>query len=890
MIPHCHSGNHEEPEKEKGSGGWLKTHSETYGDGTLLCLDLNRHNAGCCGCDEHNPGGPDVVYIAHLSSGLRVFTNAVRIGSAAAAPIYPNQLRWLDSDQASTSYYDKVMCWDALWGWGGGGPISTTHSNLYTSMRFDVIGDHDFCGGSPSFFDVTKHRNGDAITYYAIPGTQYRVDFRREGGVKGMYRLHIGGADGAFKLHVNGTSYTSTSNGTFAPAPAGADNVAYIECVGAGSGWIGYSFIDKDGIPRYSERLYFNAIGIEIAQKETYKLWTDTNSVSLTLTHTPPAGDTITWTVSPSGLNVNTSVGNVFKFTPSGSESKKYTVTAKSTKFPSMQDECMVIVAKVGIDNSDAKQFVPGVETQTVTYTISPASFELNANSIKAEVFRGDADSGTPIRTVTTGLQRYGTSTWGWDGKLDNGTLATPTNYTVKISIGTSGSQGMSGASTNVAVEVHSFEYVGGGNIYANFTTGILDNHPTNLYAIVKLKSKNGTGIPSPVPFTVHFTATEGSGNATTNNAFQYATGYFLGKKGDTNAHYWASAPKSVSVGSTNGYWTTAYGNVVTTDSNDLGRAYMAFLPSGVGGDTFTLRANLTNIGETNILRTATTNVVVWRSAYFDRRRMGGETHIDDHATATSIRPYFETATRETYMRYDASASVSNLSSAASVKYIGLWTNDTVTGVYQRQDWAAKLPSENPSAQQWTNAIHCLDLLGNTISSNAQTQAQAAIRILASNWVVRVEREFLAMEDRWVIDNAPADTVIAIQYYHPKYSPEPDRLTSEWDKSQTDTWLKFPINGTDRHPDDAWGGSFLGTYYAPFKKGQITIAKGYGAKTRCIVAHEVGHATKDIFHRKSFGTGDHSSTAGLMFPTMNTTDPQPLQLNQEEVKILKGGN
>ena len=159
-------------------------------------------------------------------------------------------------------------------------------------------------------------------------------------------------------------------------------------------------------------------------------------------------------------------------------------------------------------------------------------------------------------------------------------------------------------------------------------------------------------------------------------------------------------------------------------------------------------------------------------------------------------------------------------------------------------------------------------------------------------WGTRLEGEFASAEPQWVSANVPAGAMVAIQYYHPKYSPDADRQTTEWGGTNQNSWIKFPINGSDRHPDDAWGGSFLGTSYnSSGNQKKITVPRITNSSgvidnldTRVSIVHEVGHASKYFFERASFGSGDHLGMPGLMDPPGSTN-----KFNSTEEKILKGG-
>jgi len=281
--------------------------------------------------------------------------------------------------------------------------------------------------------------------------------------------------------------------------------------------------------------------------------------------------------------------------------------------------------------------------------------------------------------------------------------------------------------------------------------------------------------------------------------------------------------------------------------------------------------------------------------------KMVGENHIDINALESNIRFYFET-TAQTFVRYNTSVTVTELNPDQNVKYIGLW--DAAASNRQKANWAAKktvvnhqilfgphagfvVTNEEPTPQEWTNAIHGVGA--------AQTTARTAIIRKAQAWAERVQDEFFAMEDQWVRDNAPTDTIIAIHYYHPKYSPDDDGETTVWGGYTNNNWLVVNFGRPhDVHPDARWG-EFEGTSY---EEGKITIPRitdSTGAinnvRTRVATTHEITHGTRSFFHRANIRNdnpvdpdNDHSSSnTGLMDPTASQ-----FQFNQQECKILKG--
>jgi len=270
---------------------------------------------------------------------------------------------------------------------------------------------------------------------------------------------------------------------------------------------------------------------------------------------------------------------------------------------------------------------------------------------------------------------------------------------------------------------------------------------------------------------------------------------------------------------------------------------------------------------------------------------MVGQHHIDENASEANIQPYFNAA----FVKYETSPTVTEMAVEQSVKYIGLW--DTTAPGNQRQNWSEKkanvnhmiqrgpharqtVTTEIPTPQEWIDSESVNNLVKDIARTNITKKAQA--------WAERIMNENLASEAQWVIDNFPMGTIVAIEYYHPKFNQEANDVTDEWNINLSYEWLKVYVRNTrTRHPDGFFG-NLQGTSYG---NGRITIAKVTNPPngeiddllTRKNIVHEVVHSTKDLFKRAEFGLGDHSTEPGLM-------DPQGTQhqFNTKEIKILRG--
>jgi len=491
-----------------------------------------------------------------------------------------------------------------------------------------------------------------------------------------------------------------------------------------------------------------------------------------------------------------------------------YTITARHNTYTNLIAKSELVAVKLDIDEID-NFFAPGEENMSVKYSIKPDNF--TSVSAKVEIFKNTIQGDLVYKDET--IPKNGKHTLSWDGKGNqgnyNGKWITPGFYAVKISAKLDANTSVWVDKTSgTSVSVHSIEIVSDkietdGKIFMNFIAGLLDNIGfTDFHALVKLRKKDGTGVAMQVPITVHFTATEGANNTAKNDSFEYSTGNFLGKKNDAAAVYWQSNPKSVSPASADSYKTTSQSTTITTAGGDLGKSFMTLLPSGVGGDTFELKAEVRADNNSTILA-ATTNTVVWRKVEFSNilemtngSGMPNETHIRDNATKALIQPYF-TGTASTFVEYEIDMSnIGTIDADKSVPHIGLWVDDPTLG-YQ-QDWTViqqkiNLPgdprNETPTQQQWDSAIH----------SNGIVQATARndIIALAQKWVNRIDAIFITSENTWLA-TMPSNTLVSIKYYHPKYNSHAnDWQTSEWGNY---TWLTVNIPGITqpRQPDGWW--------------------------------------------------------------------------------------
>lgn len=405
--------------------------------------------------------------------------------------------------------------------------------------------------------------------------------------------------------------------------------------------------------------------------------------------------------------------------------------------------------------------------------------------------------------------------------------------------------------------------------------------------ALVKLKKVDGSPTLTPVPLRVTFSfADPGAANTAKTDSFKYDATHWLGKKGDADLVHFEAHISHTTTSDTD-FKKTCRALAIPDAGADQGKSRAWFLPSGVGGDEFTLKAAIIHTGGARLGDKSADKFVIWRFVKFDKiYEMNGETHVSVNGATGVISPVFDPA----FVRYTAGAPIA-IDATHSVKYLGLW-GGTAT---PQKSWAtvsAKTPAETPTAQEITDATYNG---ADPVKILAMGLARAAIILKAQAWADRIDTDFNACMDAWVTAAAiPENALVAIKYYHPKYSHGGgDYQTTQWrlGGAATPAWLRVGAfsNGAGGHyytnldPDGLWvnwGGLSHGS-------GRVTVPTGNPAATvKQVVRHEAGHATNSFFKREDFGPSlDHSvSNAGIMYfeTTGGTT------FTDREKKILRG--
>lgn len=540
-------------------------------------------------------------------------------------------------------------------------------------------------------------------------------------------------------------------------------------------------------------------------------------------------------------------------------------------------------------------RFAPSVE-KVGTYTIDDV--DVMASSCKLELFhtvKGVMDETKPLWTKSLSAAEYkdGEHKLEWDGKISGhsggadypGDWLSPhfSPYKLRITL-PGGSPEKQEATFKIEVAEIALELKDTEN--KRFYMNDVDRRFETI-ATVKLKKTDGSAVLTKVPVRVDFSfAPPGADNTAKDASYKYADPKCLGKKSDAEAIHWAA------LGATNSTSVDMYkqSSIVLTDvadGADLGKAKVYFLPAGVGGDVFTLKAGVKDSNDTVLLSKDADAHTVWRFVDFKNiYEMDGQTHVSRNGATATISPVYDPC----FVRYTAGAPT-GIPTAKSVKYIGLWGG---TGTPQKS-WVtmqAKLPAETPTPTEIAEATY---VGTDPIRVGKRTTAQAAIKAKAQAWATRIDSDFHSVMDTWVTDAAiPNDALVAIQYYHPKYSYSGgDYQTNEWKLggASVPAWLTVDVFSdgqgghfyTGKNPDDYWI-NWAGLSHG---NGIVTVPLGNSdAIVKQVVRHEAGHATNSFFKREEFGPSlDHSaSIAGIMY---YSTDGGTTFTDREK-KILRG--
>jgi hypothetical protein len=511
-------------------------------------------------------------------------------------------------------------------------------------------------------------------------------------------------------------------------------------------------------------------------------------------------------------------------------------------------------------------RFAPASENCSIEY-----GFRRRAPGSQVSLVIHDRDNNVVLRNDSLGSGADRDDVFGWDGKDSGGRYVnlekSPFRITLQLASGLSQER-------DVKVEISTIA------ILNQDSPKIVMNDPAHKFAsiaTVMLKKTDGNDVACAIPCKVEFSYLDPAPDNTA-KASSFSTrggvhvgtvttsaGVNLGKRAAPPSEVFWEAHADCTAASSDGYKEKCKVDVITAAGTDQGKAKVWFKPSGVGGDTFKIKATVYGSDGTTVVKTEESVVLtVWRRVSFTAYEMVGQTHISTYGTAVVMAGYY---TADTYVEY-ALGAVNAIAAQFSVDYVGLWDHAAMA----QKDWATwqvKTIAETPTAAE------LLDARG--AAGPARTVARAAIKAKANAWRDRINAQYDSALQSWATDaGVPANSVVAAGYEHPKYSadaPDADSVTREW---RGLPWLNIEVEGNDVRPDDRWVDG-QGLSYG--QRAYILAGPG-AARMKIVIAHEAGHETKNQFERADFGAGDHSAAAGLMDPTGSLASFTPAEKNK----------
>jgi hypothetical protein len=565
-----------------------------------------------------------------------------------------------------------------------------------------------------------------------------------------------------------------------------------------------------------------------------------------------------------------------YRSIPSGSCSVKFTQFYKDI-VAQLETGSFAPVAPLSPDEKAKKlvltridpYFAPEVEVLNIQYDIQNLENDavlLEIESLKAPgktLFRRELSAGEKV----SGDGKILT----WDGKANEGQKSghwigpDDSPYVVTLKAPSDGLEDQK----QTQVEIYKIEM----EIDAPKNKIILNVPETKILVTAKvlIKKKAGGGTVTPIDMYVVFTYIANGANISAKDSFAYNPPQTLGKGGDASAVYWEPHSEHPSTTPDN-YNKTCKSQIITAAGPKRGTAKTWFRPSGVGGNQYKAKAEVfASDGTTNLAHKETVEVTIWRKVVFNPYEMDGLTHVSQNGTNAIMANFY---TADTYVEYELGKS-NVIAKANSVQYFGLWEHSTQSQLV----WAthsAKTAAETPTPAEEADA--------NGPPGHQQTAARAAIQAKADAWRDRIIAAHDAGDKDWATDaNIPIDTIIGVDSDHPKFAanaPDSDSTTREWTAFP---WLKITVPDVPNpvKPDERW--EYVQGFVYKKRAYIFKLPPNKTARTRVVIAHEVGHATKNQFKREVFGPGDHTAAAGLMDTTGSKSN-----FTGGEKKILRG--
>ncbi|MBU0983967.1 MAG: hypothetical protein KKA42_08860 [candidate division Zixibacteria bacterium] len=452
-----------------------------------------------------------------------------------------------------------------------------------------------------------------------------------------------------------------------------------------------------------------------------------------------------------------------------------------------------------------------------------------------------------------------GKDTWKWNGKDKDGAWVSPLKSPFTVTIKSPTYQKIkTSKKVNVTIRGVALE------IDAPDSRLIMNTPPPDgtiaVAGVVLLKKADGSGVATRIPLDVAFEVLAAPrGNASKTDSFKYQASKYLGSRGDADHIHW-ELPADSHGDSDDSLKKKCLVRTRVEDTPDRGKAKVFFKPSGVGGDQHEIQATVFSAdGKSKLATEKSGKLTVWRKIDFDKiYTMRGETFIDNATKHSEIAPAYETKGYVLYTR----GTVTTLNANLTVKYIGLYKS---SGTHQ-WDWPTDYSPqklEDSAYDLRPTAAELADYAGADAAKKAA--AKTKIEAKAQKWFSAVVSAYLVSVTNWFAAagiNEMENSLLGVQYYHPKLSGQGDGATNFW-PANISINLANPGSGLNKpgHPDRAtW------RIVAGFSRNNLAVVfKNYpdddDLQNTC--RHEIGHATKSAFKRASFGTGDHSGS-GLM--------------------------
>lgn len=529
--------------------------------------------------------------------------------------------------------------------------------------------------------------------------------------------------------------------------------------------------------------------------------------------------------------------------------------------------------------------FAPGDDNCNIDYEFRRRGRQVGTTvSLKIQ----DRHNTVMYESTLLGLAADRSDQYVWNGRDTSNNLVTPHNspYTITLKI-----SNVITRTCQVRVEVRNI------TIWTRQRTRVYMNTPdtpVDTVATVMIRRINNSNAVAKMPVEVKWSFDEHANNTAAASTHQYlaAGNKRLGKKGNATAVHWEAHPNcSGTTQSDDTYYQTCRVKTVDAAGARQGKAYVKFKPSSLGGDRFRIRAIVYYETPTHdlVARAGRTGYLpIWRKVRFTASEMTstGQTHVSTFGSEAVMNGYF--TGNNTFVKYEL-GTVTAINATYCVKYIGLWDHaNTRMSVWNTVKRRQAGNGEVPTAADITKA--------NTTSTDAaaitaRDQARARIKVCAEKWRDRIITAYGNGLNNWATDaSVPRNTVVSVEFEHPKYSanaPNSDSVTSEWSGANF-SWLRIEVERRNIHPDTRWvRGQGLSS------QGRAYIMAGMSAaRTKIVIAHEIGHETKNQFKRALFRPAssggrphdsDHTPGSGLMSWTANRSN-----FSNGEKNVLRG--